>query len=463
MKNLLLISTVVLLISMAAFAQTTAFTFQGRLNDGTGAATGNVQLEIRLFDSLTGGTQIGSTVNLPSVPLVNGVFSTELDFGATAFDGSPRFLEIGVRPAGTANPYTILNPRQHLSSVPYATQARNAAQLGGIDANQYVATATVGSAFVRNGTAAQTANFNIDGNGIVGGNVGIGTTNPQAKLDVSGSAQITTGGSGGQIIFAAPNGESGILIRGTSRADIRFDGSTLKLLAGTSTGAPISTNGIAIDTSGRVGIGTTNPSARLDLVGNASISSTLGVSGQGFFYNGLNVVGGGLAVHGETDLNDSIVGTVARFTNLSLFPVAGGDQSLCRNSTTGFVAFCSSSLRYKSDIETFDGGFEIINLLRPISFAWKQTGVRDIGFGAEDVAKIDPLFVNYNDKGEVEGVKYDRLSVVFVNAIREQQAQIERQQTRLERQQTQIEDLKKLVCLDRPHAAICQERSGVEQ
>lgn len=49
----------------------------------------------------------------------------------------------------------------------------------------------------------------------------------------------------------------------------------------------------------------------------------------------------------------------------------------------------------------------------------------DVGFGAEDVAKINPLFVTYNDKGEIEGVKYDRLSVVFVNGFKEQQAQIE--------------------------------------
>jgi len=441
MEKVILIFSLALLIPISALAQSTAFTFQGRLNDGTTAASGNVQLQMKLYDSLSGGTQIGSTVNIPSVPLINGVFSTELDFGATAFDGSPRFLEIGVRPAGTSNPYTILSPRQHLSSVPYATQAKNAAQLGGIDANQYVSTATVGSSFVRNGTTAQTANFNINGNGIVGGNVGIGTTNPQGKLDVNGAVQFTPGGSGGQVIFAAPNGESGMLIRGTSRADIRFDGSTLKLLAGVSTGAPQSTNGIAITTSGDVGIGTTNPQGKLDVAGVGSISGPLHVHGQGFFYNGLGVVGGDFFVAGHMQINNELVGAEARFTSVSLFPVAGGDQSLCRNSTTGYVAACSSSLRYKTDIENFIDGFEFINRLRPISFAWKQTGRRDIGFGAEDVAKIDPLFVNYNDKGEVEGVKYDRLSVVFVNAFKEQQSQIERQQKQLERLRTQIDNL----------------------
>jgi len=37
----------------------------------------------------------------------------------------------------------------------------------------------------------------------------------------------------------------------------------------------------------------------------------------------------------------------------------------------------------------------------------------DVGFGAEDVAAIDPLFVTHNDKGDVEGVKYERLKRRF--------------------------------------------------
>ena len=175
MKNIIFICALILLIPVAAFAQSTAFNFQGRLNDGSAAATGNVQLEIRLYDSLKGGAQIGPTVSIPSVPLINGVFSTELDFGATEFDGSPRFLEIGVRPTGSANPYTILSPRQHLSSVPYSIKSRssdtatNALNLGGLDSTNFV---------------------RYDANG----DVGVGTTSSGSKLTVAGVIESTTGG-----------------------------------------------------------------------------------------------------------------------------------------------------------------------------------------------------------------------------------------------------------------------------
>jgi hypothetical protein len=68
---------------------------------------------------------------------------------------------------------------------------------------------------------------------------------------------------------------------------------------------------------------------------------------------------------------------------------------------------------------------DLIRSLRPISFTWKGDGSRDLGLGAEDVARVAPLLVTHNDNGEVEGVRYDRLNVVLINAIKEQQKQIE--------------------------------------
>jgi hypothetical protein len=98
-----------------------------------------------------------------------------------------------------------------------------------------------------------------------------------------------------------------------------------------------------------------------------------------------------------------------------------------------------------------------VRQLRPITFDWKQGGMRDVGFGAEDVAKIDPRFVTYNDKGQVEGVKYDRLTVAFVNALKEQQAQIEALQKQVVTQEKTLDALKNLLCTKRVKARICKK------
>lgn len=145
--------------------------------------------------------------------------------------------------------------------------------------------------------------------------------------------------------------------------------------------------------------------------------------------------------------NLSVSGNIS----VSTLGAAGGTQ-LCRNAGNQ-ISTCSSSLRYKTNIFGFTSGMDFINRLRPISFDWKDGGMKDVGFGAEDIAKIDPRFVTFNDKGEVEGVKYDRFSVAFVNAFKEQQSEIERLQKEIDAQKTaneklqlQLDALKKLVC-----------------
>ncbi len=84
--------------------------------------------------------------------------------------------------------------------------------------------------------------------------------------------------------------------------------------------------------------------------------------------------------------------------------------------------------------------------------------MHDLGLGAEDVEKIEPLLVTYNKRGEVEGVKYDRLGVVLLNAVNEQQTQIEQQQQQLQQQQLVIDGLRKLVCSQNPQAEVCKEK-----
>lgn len=99
------------------------------------------------------------------------------------------------------------------------------------------------------------------------GNIGIGTTNPTSNLEVNGTLDLKTGGSGGELYFHTPAAETGLSILGASRADIRFDGTTLKLVAGPISGPPPAERGIAINTSGNVGIGTNNPESKLDVFG----------------------------------------------------------------------------------------------------------------------------------------------------------------------------------------------------
>ncbi|MFZ1702152.1 MAG: tail fiber domain-containing protein [Pyrinomonadaceae bacterium] len=127
-----------------------------------------------------------------------------------------------------------------------------------------------------------------------------------------------------------------------------------------------------------------------------------------------------------------------------------GSEQLCRNAAHE-ISSCSSSLRYKTNIGQFSQGISFVNKLRPITFDWKDGGMRDVGFGAEDIAKIDDRFVTYNSKGEVEGVKYDRMSVVFVNALKELQEQIASQQK-------EIETLKGLVCQINKTAPVCMKQ-----
>src|SRR5262249_31500941 len=106
---------------------------------------------------------------------------------------------------------------------------------------------------------------------------------------------------------------------------------------------------------------------------------------------------------------------------------ASGTIALCLNPSSE-VSSCSSSLRYKTNIAPFSSGMSLVNRLRPIRFTWKNGGMKDLGLAAEDVAKVEPLLVTYNANGEVEGVKYDRVAVVLLNAVKEQQEQINRQQ-----------------------------------
>jgi hypothetical protein len=105
---------------------TTAFTYQGRLNDGVNLASGAYDLTFALYDASSGGGQLGSTITNTGTSLSNGLFTVTLDFGAN-YPGASRWLEVGVRTNG-GGAFTTM-PRQQLTPAPYALTASNATAL----------------------------------------------------------------------------------------------------------------------------------------------------------------------------------------------------------------------------------------------------------------------------------------------------------------------------------------------
>jgi hypothetical protein len=102
----------------------TGFTYQGQLISSGTPATGGFDFQFTLFSALSGGTQVGSQVTATNITVTGGLFSTTLDFGAVAFDGTDRWVEVSVRPTGSGS-YTILSPRQAITPTPYALTGLN--------------------------------------------------------------------------------------------------------------------------------------------------------------------------------------------------------------------------------------------------------------------------------------------------------------------------------------------------
>ena len=107
----------------------TVFTYQGYLTEGSDPASGAYDLEFRLYDAASGGSQVGATVHRDTVSVSNGLFTVQLDFGDIPFDGNARWLEIGVRPQGGTG-YSTVATRQALTATPYALHAESASWNG---------------------------------------------------------------------------------------------------------------------------------------------------------------------------------------------------------------------------------------------------------------------------------------------------------------------------------------------
>ncbi len=139
-----------------------AFTYQGQLKQGGAPVDGTAAMTFQLFDAPTVGASVSSLLSFPAVSVVNGLFAVTLDFGAGAFNGNARWLQIVV------NGQTLA-PRQQITATPYAARALDAPHGHSLDAADGSPTDAL---FVNNS-----------------GFVGIGTTAPGVPIDAVGSSQ----------------------------------------------------------------------------------------------------------------------------------------------------------------------------------------------------------------------------------------------------------------------------------
>lgn len=277
----------------SCMAQGTAFTYEGRLNDGTNPANGNYDLQFTIHDALTNGTVVGGPISSAPTAANNGLFSVVLDFGAGVFTGPARWLEIGVRTNGSTSAYTQLAPRQELTPTPYAILAATAgtvtngaissAQIASgqvvkslnglsdaltISAGANVSLATNGNSLAISSTGGG-AVFGLNGNNAyyTAGNVGIGTMTPDQSLTFApGSAIKITDPDPSE-----PGWGTYLRADNAGNATLSVGGHNLTLDCGWNQTLQLgdvafgTNGGKVVIPSGNFGIGTMTPKAPLDL------------------------------------------------------------------------------------------------------------------------------------------------------------------------------------------------------
>jgi len=84
----------------------------------------------------------------------------------------------------------------------------------------------------------------------------------------------------------------------------------------------------------------------------------------------------------------------------------------------------TSDANLKTNVETLTGSLDAVKSLRGVSFDWLENGGSEIGVIAQEVEDVLPDVVNTNEDG-IKSVKYGNMVAVLIEAMKEQQAQID--------------------------------------
>jgi hypothetical protein len=186
-------------------------------------------------------------------------------------------------------------------------------------------------------------------------------------------------------------------------------------------------------------------------VGVMATGQSVGVQASGSLY-GINVISGGINVDpgGINVLGDSVFSG-----RLTINNQPNGGIPLCYAYIANFLTQCASSRSFKKNIDDFGGGLDLVRVLRPVTFDWKSEDRHDMGLIAEEVESVEPLLTTHQEDGRIQGVRYDLIGVVLINAVKEQQALIEAQQKQSDELKKQVDQLMAVVCSLKSDADIC--------
>ena len=112
--------------------------------------------------------------------------------------------------------------------------------------------------------------------------------------------------------------------------------------------------------------------------------------------------------------------------NVKMVVDTGGVGSTSNGGDVYARAYYYTSDRVlKTNIKPITGALDKVLQLNGVSFDWKATGEAGIGFIAQDVEKIFPEFVDSDSITGLKSINYGNLTTPIVEAIKEQQGQIE--------------------------------------
>ena len=260
----------------------------------------------------------------------------------------------------------------------------------------------------------------------------LGSTVKSTNTSMLGDLLLSPPGTGACFVW---NGSKWMLISNTgtsSSAGWSITGSTGTNYAtnflGTNdnTSLRIRTNNVQraiIDSTGKVGIGTTTPNSILDLgatLSDQKLAVWNNATGTDFY--GIGVQPGQLRF---TASSQSVTGINTMILNNDRSVTMGNGATL----TTGGVWTNASDIRLKKNIVATNYGLNEVMQLHPVNYEMKETGEPQVGFIAQEVRKIIPevVFGKEGDLGKNEtlSMSYGNLVPVLTKAIQEQQVQIE--------------------------------------